>query len=129
MPSNEAGQPSRDSRGRWPGWVYRDGEEPDYRFSFANERTFLAWIRTSLALLAAAVAVDVVSLDMSDTLQRGLAGVLVAMGLISAVAAWVRWAVAERAIRHREPLPSFGFAIAFSIGLVAAAFIVFVVGL
>jgi putative membrane protein len=26
--------------------------EPDYRFIFANERTFLAWQRTSLGLLA-----------------------------------------------------------------------------
>jgi putative membrane protein len=33
------------------------GEEPDYRFTLANERTFLAWIRTSLALLAGGVAV------------------------------------------------------------------------
>lgn len=36
---------------RWPRHVYRAGEEPDPRFTFANERTFLAWIRTSLALL------------------------------------------------------------------------------
>ena len=40
---------------RWPGYVYGEGEEPDYRFSLANERTFLAWIRTSLGLVAAAV--------------------------------------------------------------------------
>lgn len=31
--------------------------EPDYRFTLANERTFLAWIRTALALLAGGVAV------------------------------------------------------------------------
>jgi len=31
--------------------------EPDYRFTLANERTFLAWQRTALGLLAAAVAV------------------------------------------------------------------------
>jgi putative membrane protein len=30
--------------------------EPDYRFTLANERTFLAWQRTALGLLAAAVA-------------------------------------------------------------------------
>ena len=30
--------------------------EPDYRFTLANERTFLAWQRTSLGLMAAAVA-------------------------------------------------------------------------
>ena len=36
---------------RW--WVSADdGEEPDYRFTLANERTFLAWVRTALGLLA-----------------------------------------------------------------------------
>lgn len=30
--------------------------EPDYRFTLANERTFLSWQRTSPGLLAAAVA-------------------------------------------------------------------------
>jgi uncharacterized membrane protein YidH (DUF202 family) len=30
------------------------GREPDHRFTLANERTFLAWMRTSLALLAVA---------------------------------------------------------------------------
>lgn len=33
------------------------GTEPDYRFTLANERTFLAWIRTALALIAGGVAV------------------------------------------------------------------------
>ena len=47
--------------GRWPGSVYREGVEPDPRFTFANERTFLAWLRTSLALVVAGVAVDVLA--------------------------------------------------------------------
>lgn len=95
-------------RKRWPGWVYDDGQEPDYRFSFANERTFLAWIRTSLALLAAGVALDVVDLSFSDGVQRGLTVLLAVLGMVSALAAWVRWAMAERAIRRSEPLPTFG---------------------
>lgn len=39
---------------REPSWRHQ-GQEPDYRFSLANERTFLAWMRTALALVAAAV--------------------------------------------------------------------------
>jgi putative membrane protein len=35
----------------------REGTEPDPRFSFANERTFLAWSRTALALVVAGLAV------------------------------------------------------------------------
>ena len=49
---------------RWPGWVYDDGDEPDPRFSFANERTFLAWVRTALALLAGGVALHVLPLTI-----------------------------------------------------------------
>ncbi len=30
--------------------ISRLGEAPDYRFSLANERTFLAWIRTASGL-------------------------------------------------------------------------------
>ncbi|WP_283215114.1 DUF202 domain-containing protein [Pseudofrankia sp. DC12] len=37
--------------------VHTVGTDPDYRFSLANERTFLAWIRTALALLAGGIAV------------------------------------------------------------------------
>src|SRR5690606_30793055 len=91
---------------RWPAWVYREGQEPDYRFSFANERTFLAWIRTALALLAAGVALDVVDLSIPAWAQHALALVLVGLALVAAAAAWLRWALAERAMRCRRPLPS-----------------------
>jgi putative membrane protein len=109
--------------------VYGEGDEPDYRFSFANERTFLAWIRTALALLAAAVAIDVVDLDVSDDVRRLLAGVLVLLGLTAAVVAWVRWAMAERAVRRSAALPSFGFALVFTLGLVVAGLVLFLVGI
>ena len=100
---------------RWPHWVYGEGEEPDYRFSFANERTFLAWIRTSLALVAAGVAVDVVDLSLSEGLQDALAGTLVVLGMASAGVAWVRWAMAERAMRTGAPLPTFWFGTVFAL--------------
>lgn len=105
---------------RWPGWVYATGEEPDYRFSFANERTFLAWIRTSMGFLAAAVALDVVAISIPDPMERALVLVLVSLGLSSAATAWLRWAAAERAIRHKAPLPSMGFAIVLVFGLMLA---------
>lgn len=96
-------------RSRWPRWVYSEGNEPDYRFTFANERTFLAWIRTALALVAGGVAVDALDLAMSDILQRVVAAVLLLLGVASAVSAWLRWARSERAIRRGEPLPALGF--------------------
>jgi putative membrane protein len=94
---------------RWPRWVYEPGEDPDYRFSLANERTFLAWLRTSLALLAGGVALDAIELDMPHTLQVTLAVALVVLGLLGAVAAWARWARSERAMRVGGRLPALGF--------------------
>jgi len=92
---------------RWPKWVYGSGEDPDYRFSFANERTFLAWLRTSLALVAAGVALDAVHLNWPRGVQVGLAVALIALGLLAAFVSWARWARSERAMRRSEPLPGF----------------------
>ena len=91
---------------RWPGWVYDTGEEPDYRFSLANERTLLAWVRTALALMAGGVAVRAVDLSVTDSLQTAMSVWLVVLGMLLAVASWLRWARAERAMRRHEPLPS-----------------------
>ncbi|MEO7753514.1 MAG: DUF202 domain-containing protein [Terracoccus sp.] len=91
---------------RWPRRVYGVGEEPDPRFSLANERTFLAWIRTTLALLAAAAAMDALDLPLPDLLQRGLAVLLALVALWTGVQAWLGWARTERAMRTGDPLPS-----------------------
>jgi putative membrane protein len=114
------------TRRRWPGWVYDQGEEPDVRFTLANERTFLAWIRTALALLAAGVALDAFDVGLPTPAQGVLTVTLVSLGLVSAVAAWFRWARAERALRLDEPLPALPFAAVLAAGIVAVAFVVLV---
>jgi putative membrane protein len=111
---------------RRPRWVYDGGREPDYRFSFANERTFLAWIRTSVALLAGGVAVNAFDLSMSPTLQRVLSAALALLALTCAGASWVRWARAERAMRREEPLPASGLGALLVVGLVLVALTVVV---
>ncbi|RJQ79076.1 DUF202 domain-containing protein [Pseudonocardiaceae bacterium YIM PH 21723] len=93
------------TKNRWPGVVYGTGTEPDARFSFANERTFLAWIRTALALIATGVAIELVGGHLPDDVRRLLAAGLVLLGGITAVAAFLRWMRAERAMRRGEPLP------------------------
>ena len=85
---------------RWPGWVYDDGDEPDPRFSFANERTFLAWVRTSLALLAAGVALQALPVDIAATPRKWLAVLFIVLALATAAVGWSRWARAERAMRR-----------------------------
>jgi putative membrane protein len=114
---------------RWPRWVYGEGNEPDYRFSFANERTFLAWIRTALALLASGVALDVVELSVGDGVQRVLAMLLVTLGLACAVASWFRWARAEKAMRTAKPLPAFGFGALFTLCVAIGAIVLILSGL
>lgn len=98
--------PARETDHRWPQWVYGEGDEPDYRFTFANERTYLAWVRTALALLAASVAVDAFPLGIPDLVQQALSVVLAVAGVASVVLGWIHWARSERAIRRRRPLPA-----------------------
>ncbi len=99
-----------DRRGRraWrelTGWAAR-GSEPDYRFSLANERTFLAWVRTALAIMAAAVAVvQLVDTGRLHEFRRALGVLLAVLGLVIGVAAYPRWAAIQRAMRLGEPLP------------------------
>ncbi len=95
-----------DHEPRWPSSVYGHGHEPDPRFSLANERTFLAWIRTALALVAGAAAVDALPLPLPGTVQHLLAGALALAGLLTAGAAWRGWARTERAMREGQSLPS-----------------------
>jgi putative membrane protein len=93
---------------RWPRHVYGVGSEPDPRFTLANERTFLAWIRTSLGFLAAGVAVTALA-RFTPGWQlpvRLTAVVLIGSGLVCAAGGFRRWMRQERAIRLGEPLPS-----------------------
>lgn len=98
---------------RRPGWIYDGGEDPDYRFTLANERTFLAWVRTSLGLVAGAVALELLSVDEE---VGPLVVLLLGLGFTTVLIGWGRWAMAERAMRRRQPLPSLA-----PLGLVALA--------
>ena len=90
---------------RFPDAVYRHGTEPDARFSLANERTFLAWIRTSLALIAGGVALEALAIDIHPGFRIAASLVLVAAGLASSVHSWFSWMATERALRLGRPLP------------------------
>jgi putative membrane protein len=107
--------------GRWPGSVYREGVEPDPRFTFANERTFLAWLRTSLALVVAGVAVDALA-DSGDLEgYRPLAAALVVLGMAASGTAFLRWMANERAMRRDEPLPGMGMGPVLALGIAVIA--------
>ena len=90
---------------REPKWR-REGEEPDYRFSLANERTFLAWIRTALALLAGGVLLDQFSSKLTP--HGAVVAMAIALSIVSAalcILSYRRWRANEIAMRHRRPLP------------------------
>lgn len=92
--------------GRVDAWIYGETEEPDVRFILANERTFLAWIRTSLAFLAVAVGVDALHVGSVRVLAVAAPLLLSVLSAGCAVYSWWSWARSERAIRRREPLPT-----------------------
>ncbi|MCH9721985.1 MAG: DUF202 domain-containing protein [Actinomycetia bacterium] len=82
------------------------GSDPDYRFTLANERTFLAWLRTGLALLAGAVALaSLVHHFGPRPIRIGITALLLGLSLTVTVGAYVRWDRTERALRQNRPLP------------------------
>jgi putative membrane protein len=84
-----------------------DGEhELDYRFTLANERTFLAWARTSLALLAGGIALDELTGRFATRQVRtALATAAVVLSLLLAVSSFVRWRQVQSAMEEGRPLP------------------------
>jgi putative membrane protein len=81
--------------------------EPDVRFTYANERTFLAWNRTALALIATGVAATQLlpKLQVGGWGRRVLGLPLIALGAIVAAESFRHWRANERAMRRGEPLP------------------------
>nr|WP_277614573.1 DUF202 domain-containing protein [Enterobacter nematophilus] len=82
------------------------GKTPDYRFTLANERTFLAWIRTALALMAGAVGIEQFSPQLSSVgLRTTLTALLLSAASALGIIAWRRWRHNEYAMRLGSDLP------------------------
>ena len=120
---------------RWPKRLYEQGEEPDPRFTLANERTFLAWIRTALALMAGGVGVEALNAvtGQPNPLRTALAVALLLGGVLCSATAFTRWMATERALRSGRPLPAPRLAPVLGYGLsvigVAACVLLFVTGI
>jgi putative membrane protein len=104
---------SHPQRHRWWRWLAGGeslegvGEDPDYRFTLANERTFLAWIRTALALVAGGVAVVQLVPEFSGFAggRRVLGIPLILLAIVVSAASYRRWQRNELALRLNQPLP------------------------
>jgi len=91
---------------RTPAWR-QGGEEPDYRFTLANERTFLAWVRTALALLAGGVLLEQFATKLEP--RAVIVALAIGLAILSSVlctVSYFRWKENEIAMRHSRPLPS-----------------------
>jgi putative membrane protein len=103
----------------------RVGTEPDYRFTLANERTFLAWIRTALALAAGGLA----AVSLLDEFRGGeaLGVLLLALSFATAASAYRRWALNERSMRLNQPLPTSRLPMMMAVGTAVVAIVAAVV--
>jgi len=99
----------------------------DVRFSYANERTFLAWNRTALALVTAGLAVTQLLPPFDIPGGRKMIGLpLIAMGTVVSLVSFFQWRRNEEAMHHGEPLPSSLLPIALAIVIGLAATVAFV---
>jgi putative membrane protein len=106
---------------RWfdPNEMRSVGTAPDYRFSLANERTFLAWLRTALALVGGGLAVA--QFLPEHRLRMAIAVSLFALGGLVAVRAIDHWARSELAMRLGEALPPSRFPAVLSLVVLLGA--------
>jgi putative membrane protein len=102
--------------------------EPDVRFTYANERTFLAWNRTALALVATGVAATQLLPSLHVAGGRRLLGLpLIALGAVVAAASYRHWQANERAMRRSQPLPRSPLPVILSVGIGLVAVLAVVV--
>jgi putative membrane protein len=82
------------------------GDEVDVRFAYANERTFLAWNRTALALVTAGLAVTQLLPPFDVPGGRRMIGLpLISMGIVTAAVSLWQWRRNDQAMRTGAPLP------------------------
>jgi putative membrane protein len=97
------------------------GEEIDPRLSFANERTYLAWTRTALALISIGLATQLLP-ELGVRGGRRIIGVpCIVAGIAVAVAALRSWADRERAMRLGRPLPRSALGLGLTLVMCAVA--------
>lgn len=84
----------------------RQGNDPDYRFSLANERTFLAWTRTALAILAGAMVIHQVATRIEPPwIMVWATAALAILAAVLSIGAYLQWRGNEIAMRHSGALP------------------------
>ena len=109
---------------RFPASLFARGQEPDPRFTLANERTFLSWIGAALALIATGVALEALGLGLTAGPRIAASVLLIAAGIATPVQAWLGWYRTEQALRENRPLPAPFLAAPLAAVVVAAGVLV-----
>jgi putative membrane protein len=105
-----------------------DTREPDYRFTLANERTFLAWIRTALALIAGGIAVvQLVPSFGYPGVRHALGLILTAGGGLLAALAVRRWKHVQDAMRRGSDLLPSKMPVLLAAAILVVAMLVLIV--
>lgn len=106
-------------------------QEIDVRFTYANERTFLAWNRTALALVTAGLAITQLLPPFRIPGGRKMIGIpLIVMGTVVSIVSYYQWQRNQRAMEEGQPLPrsllpmtvAVVVAVSAAVALVLAAF-------
>lgn len=107
---------------RFDAWVRSVGEDPDPRFTLANERTFLSWMTTCLGMLGVGLAIGSLAPEEAGGL-RVVAGLWILLAAVLSVRSVVRWFRLERAMRRSEALPLSGSipVVALALGVLSLA--------
>ncbi len=106
-----------------------DPGEIDPRLHYANERTFLAWIRTALALITAGLVITQLLPAFKIAGGRRIVGLpLIALGVVVAVVAFRQWEGNERAMDQRRPLPPSHLPLILAVGVGLVAVVALVLG-
>ena len=105
------------------------GPDPDVRFTYANERTFLAWNRTALVLVATGVAAAELLPKFAEPYgRRILALPLIALGAYVSIASYRQWRANQRAMRAGEALPTSHMPVILAAGIAIVAVVAVVLG-
>jgi putative membrane protein len=104
--------------------AHEPGGEPDERFTLANERTYLAWIRTAMALIGGGLAAGQLLEFQSKAARLAVALPPIILGAVLALTSYRRWEANQRALRLGEPLPTGGPPRILAIGIGALAVVV-----
>ena len=108
---------------REPQWR-REGVDPDYRFSLANERTFLAWVRTALAVLAGGVLLQQFSTKLEPQIVvLAVSMLLCILAAVMCLQAYSRWRSNEIAMRLGQKLPATGALLTLAAGTFTTALV------